>query len=121
MSVDFIFTLPEKGSRLLRVIVAEIKSGRIKKHKPETFVSYSEALRAMGINLQHHAGRQLQPEGLSALNEWVKSHKLPKITGLIIDKRKGMPGRGFFEAFGRKQTDLEWWLRETDKSIDFDW
>lgn len=121
MKPDFIVQLDSKGERLLRFLVFEIKRGRIRKGKPETFVSYSDALRGMGLTLQRQAGYQLQREGLSALNEWVKARQLPKITGLIIDMRKQRPGTGFFEAFGKKPTDREWWLKEADRAIGFEW
>ena len=123
MSSDFVFTLLDKGLRLLRVIVAEIKSGRIKRRKPETFLSYSEALKKLGVSYRGRAGQRLRREGLDELNEWTKAHaKLPKITGLIIDKRKKKPGAGFIKSYARPDKDWQgWWLAETDKAIDFDW
>jgi hypothetical protein len=36
--------LGPKGKALLKIICKEISSGRIQKRKPETFITYSEAL-----------------------------------------------------------------------------
>ena len=123
MSADFMFTLPEKGSRLLRVIVAEIKSGRIKKREPATFISYSEALQKLGLSPHGRAGQQLQREGLNELNDWTQEHNdLPKIAGLIVGKRGHEPAAGFAKSHGMGDLNWrEWWLKETDRAIDFDW
>lgn len=61
-------TLGPKGKALLKVICDEISRGRIQKHKPETFLTYSEALKLLGdpqdgptytegARLQYHAFR----------------------------------------------------------------
>ncbi len=123
MDGDFIFTLPEKGSRLLRLIVGEIKGGRIQKHRPETFLSYSEALQKLRIPKHGRAGQQLQREGLNELNGWTQEHpELPKIAGLIVDKKRHYPAPGFAKSHGRGESDWrEWWLNETDRAIEFDW
>ena len=84
--------LGAKGARLLAYLVSQINSGRIKKGEAKTFISYSDALRGMGISARGRAGQQLQREGLNELNEWTKENReLPKITGLIVDKKKRLP------------------------------
>lgn len=45
--------LGAEGKRLLRVLVGEIKSGRVKAGEPRTFVPYSEALAALGHEKTH--------------------------------------------------------------------
>ncbi len=123
MSVDFTITLPEKGARLLRVIVGEIKSGRIQKGHPETFLSYSEALQKLGIEARGRAGQQLQREGLNELNNWTQIQPdVPKVAGLIVTKRWHAPSEGFARSHGWEKSDWhEWWLAETSRAIDFDW
>lgn len=116
-------SLGEKGRRLLALLVDEIARGRFKKRQPPTFISYGEALDKLHIPRRGRAGQQLQREGLTELNEWTKqSPELPKIAGLIIDKRWRRPAIGYPKSHGRAVSDWEeWWLTETDKAIDFDW
>jgi uncharacterized protein (DUF433 family) len=112
-----------KGVRLLAYLTGQIASGRIQKRKPETFITYSEALDALGIPQRGRAGQQLRREGLGELIDWtIANPDLPKITGLIVDKKDHHPGKGYPKAFGREGANWEeWWLAETDKAIDFDW
>ncbi|CAN5197585.1 hypothetical protein BH20VER2_BH20VER2_12010 [soil metagenome] len=103
--------------------MAAIHDKPIEKRRVNSFVSYSEALDRLGISYRGRAGQKLRKEGLDDLNEWTKAHsEIPKITGLIIDKRKKKPGAGFIKSYGRTGKNwMEWWLREADKAIDFDW
>lgn len=103
--------------------MAAIQDKPIEKRRVNSFVSYSEALDRLGISYRGRAGQKLRKEGLDELNEWTKAHsEIPKITGLIIDKRKKKPGAGFIKSYGRTGKDwMQWWLREADKAIDFDW
>lgn len=123
MSADFIAILPAKGARLLRVLVGEIKSGRIQKRQPETFISYSEALEKLGIQLRGRAGQQLQREGLNELNGWTQAHAvLPKVAGLIVNKKSHQPSPGYPKSHGLEGSGWrDWWLNETDRAIEFDW
>jgi uncharacterized protein (DUF433 family) len=122
MKPEFLI-LGEKGGKLLRILVVEIKSGRIKKREPKTFISYGEALDKLGIERHGRAGQQLRREGLDELNEWTKGRfDLPTVTGLIVEKHSKKPAAGFFKSHGREGGDWrEWWLHETDRAIDFDW
>src|SRR5215210_2825879 len=88
--------LGPKGARLLAFLAGEITARRIRKGEPETFIAYSEALRGMDIPAHGRAGQQLQREGLTELNEWTKVNPdLPKIAGLIVDKKTRHPSAGF--------------------------
>lgn len=111
-----------KGRKLLAVLVSEIKRGRFKPGQPESFISYSEALGKLGVSFTVRAGKRLQMEGLSELDEWTKSDpRIPKITGLIIDKRRKRPGGGFAPSHGHTEQDWEgWWLSEAGRAIAFE-
>ena len=113
--------LGPKGKKLLDLLVSEIKRGRFKPRTPETFISYSEVLDKLGIPIRGRAGQQLQREGLTELNEWTKQEPdLPKIAGLIIDKKKQRPGPGYPQSHGHAERDWEeWWLHETARAIAF--
>ena len=123
MNPETAFPLPPKGARLLAFIAGRISTGLIKKGQPKTFIAYSEALRGMGISPHGRAGQQLQREGLDDLNDWtIKNPHLPKIAGLIVNKKTQLPSGGFAKSHGRKSGDWKvWWLAETAKAIDFDW
>ncbi len=111
-----------KGKRLLALLADEIKRGRFKKREPTTFLSYGEALDKLGIPRRGRAGQQLQREGLTELNQWTKSHpNIPKVAGLIIDKKRKRPGPGFAPSHGHSESDWQtWWLDETARAIDFE-
>lgn len=112
------------GRRLLRVLVDQIKSGRIQAQNPRTFVSYAEALRLLGVTGKIvYAGRRLQQEGLNELNEWTKEEGLPKIAGLIVVKSTNEPSTGYAAShgFGTKQEWRRWWMAEVKKATTFDW
>lgn len=112
-----------KGKKLLALLVGEIKRGRFKQRAPETFISYGEALEKLGIPRHGRAGQQLQREGLTELNEWTRTDsEIPKIAGLIIDKKRKRPGPGFARSHGHPEPDWEkWWLEETGRAVEFDW
>jgi uncharacterized protein (DUF433 family) len=123
MSMLISHPLGEKGRRLLGLLVDEIARGRFKAGQPQTFLSYGEALDRLEIPRRGRAGQQLQREGLDELNEGTKqSPALPKIAGLIIDKKKKRPAPGYAKSHGRGAIDWrDWWLGETEKAICFDW
>ena len=77
----------------------------------------------MRISARGRAGQQRQREGLNELDEWTKAHpELPKITGLVVNKKTRHPNDVYAESHGCKSGDWEeWWLAETAKAIAFDW
>lgn len=107
---------------MLAVLVAEIKRGRFRRGDPKSFISYSEALKHMGVPARGLAGHQLQREGLDELTEWTKAHaEIPKIAALIVDKKTKRPGFGFAKSHGHSESDWEnWWLKEATRAIEFE-
>ena len=114
-----------RAQALLRVINQQIQSGKIREGRPETFLSYSEALGLLGESYPTlYSGRRLQFRGLTPLNEWtVRNPELPKVAGLIVNKQSHRPGEGFFRSHNRKNdTDgRAWWMSQTSQAIHFDW
>jgi uncharacterized protein (DUF433 family) len=111
---------------LLRILVEEMQQGRIQAGEPNTFPTYSFLLERLGRPQPHfYAGRRLQKLGLNALNEWTLQHEeLPKLTALIVGKSTRLPGKGFAEShghFGEPSTWKNWWLKEAEKAIRYDW
>ncbi|MEJ0088738.1 MAG: hypothetical protein WDM80_03150 [Limisphaerales bacterium] len=120
--------LGPKGKALLKVICNEIRAGQIQKGKPETFLTYSGALHLLGDPQDgptYTEGARLQYHGLTDLNEWsMATPGIPKVTGLIVNIDSRQPSKGYVESNGHTYQNMQWidwWLNETDKSIDFDW
>lgn len=117
---------PEKAQLLLRVIVETIERGRFRENRPETFLSYSEALGYLGRPKPwFRPGSRLLKVGLDDLDAWTRAHReLPKIAALIVNKKSHRPGAGFAETHGYRTdtSDWEkWWLAEANRAIHFDW
>jgi len=113
---------------LLKVICDKIRDGHILKQKPETFLTYSGALHLLGDPLDgpsHTEGARLQYHGLTDLNEWsMATPGIPKVTGLIVNMDSLQPSKGYVESNGHTYQHMEWigwWMKETDKAIEFDW
>jgi hypothetical protein len=97
-----------KAQPLLRLIVEAIGGERFHEGDPRTFLSYSEALKLMGVAPRGRAGPQLQRNGLNALNEWTIKHRdLPKIAALIVNKKTHRPSGAFAKSHGRAN-DPHW-------------
>lgn len=122
---DAVHPLPAKGLALLRVIVAEINSGRINPHDRKTFIPYSEALASLGHpNPEEFSGRRLQREGLTDLNEWTRaSIGIPHVCGLIVNKGTWVPTETYAESHGFPPGSNweRWWLDQAAASVAFDW
>ena len=115
--------LDDEARRLLRVLVQFLSSGAVDSERPDTFLSYSGALRLLGHAPGPYAGRSLQKHGLTKLNEWTKEQGLPRITGLIVDKERHEPGAGFASSNGFHEDDnwRPWWKGEVRRAMRWDW
>lgn len=117
---------PEKAQSLLRVIVEAIDRGRIRTDRPESFLSYSEALGFLGLPKPwFRPGNRLLKAGLDDLDAWTRSHPgLPRIAALIVNKKTRRPSDGFAARHGRRPESSaweEWWMEEANRAIRFDW
>jgi len=117
---------PEKAQLLLRVIVEAIDRGRFREDRPETFLSYSEALGFLGRPKPwFRPGSRLLQAGLDDLDAWTRAHReLPTIAALIVSKKTHRPGHGFAETHGHRVESSEWekwWMAEANRAIRFDW
>ncbi len=115
-----------KAQPLLRILVEEIRHGRIQAGDPQSFPTYSFLLERLGRpSPSFFAGRRLQKLGLTSLNDWTLQHEeLPKITALIVSKGTHLPGKGFAEShghFGELSSWKNWWLQEADRALRYDW
>ena len=123
--------LSDQGQKLLLLLVSEINNGRFKPSEPETFLGYNEVLAMLCLPSDaprgETDGQTLQLNGLNNLASWINAQRiLPKITGLIVWKtgpEKNSPGRGYFREYGipKNGREYDWWLKEVEKSIVFDW
>lgn len=112
--------LDQEGKRLLELLVSNF--GRVTPGRPETYITYREVHERLNLPLSGNTyGTSLQHQGLTSLADWTAYKKLPGITGLIVKQDDRMPGSGYFELFGKQNTDFHWWKNEIKKSIEFDW
>jgi len=112
--------LDAQGQRLLALLVAKLPSAN--PENPQTFIGYKEAHDRLGLpQLREKFGESLKAQGLLSLAEWTHGTGKPAITGLVIDRTSLMPGKGYFDLFGRQPEDFVWWREEIKKSKSFDW
>lgn len=114
--------LTSNAARLLQDLVQRIDQGRIVAGRPETYPRYGEVHDALGLEMQGETvGQSLKRQGLADLAEWTHAHSHPAITGLIVSGDSLMPGLGYFELFGREETDFNWWNDEIASSLSYNW
>jgi predicted HNH restriction endonuclease len=118
--------LSSAGQALLELLVAHIQKPATKPDLPQTYLTYGQALDALGVTDDGSSGwtngERLKNNGLNDLARWINQQgNLPKITGLIVIKGEWTPGKGYFKEYGRKDTDMDWWITEIRKSKAFDW
>lgn len=112
--------LDEQGLRLLKLLISILP--KVNPNNPRTFITYKQVHERLNLpQLSEKWGRSLQHQGLNSLANWLRATDKPGIPGLIIDKLKLTPGSGYYELFGKKPDDFEWWKEEILKSKDFDW
>lgn len=122
----------------MAILVAHIKKPGVSREHPEKLISYGEALKQLKLPTNaprgETDGKTLQLNGLNDLARWVNQHpkKLPRITGVIISRSghdgpdgfrrpPNVPSAGYFKEYKRHFEDWDWWLKEVEKSIAFDW
>lgn len=113
------------GQAILRELLKHM--AQVVPNHPETYAGYKQIHDA--LNLPRRAetyGDSLKVQGLADLAEWTLREGHPAITGLIVDQTRGsdrylMPGKGYFELFGKRPDDFAWWRAEVDRSIAYDW
>jgi hypothetical protein len=129
--------LSQKGQALFRILVNHVRKPGVNVQRPETLISYGEALEL--LNLPDDAprgptdGKTLQLNGLNDLAQWVNRHPdMPRITGAVISRSeydgidgtrrpKNVPGAGYFKEYKRRPDDWRWWIAQMEASIAFDW
>ncbi|UFS69483.1 HNH endonuclease [Geomonas sp. RF6] len=114
--------LSPEAKSLLNYLVSQLKAGYVKPGKPETYLSYSNVHNALGLSMRGQTvGQSLEHQGMRELAEWIYEKGYPAITGVIITQISFMPGRGYFEVYGKKDEDFAWWESEIRKAADFNW
>ncbi len=109
-----------EGARLLSLLVRLLPN--VEPRDPSTFISYKDAHDRLQLSqVRETWGESLKAQGLISLAEWTNTTGKPAITGLIIDRSSMMPGRGYFDLFGRPEEDFIWWAQEIARAKDFDW
>lgn len=112
--------LDTEGQKLLVLLVSRLPS--VIPNDPRTFISYKDAHTALGLEqVRETFGESLKAQGLLSLAEWTAETLKPGITGLIIDRSRMMPGKGYFNLFGKMEDDFSWWAAEIERSKNFDW
>jgi hypothetical protein len=112
--------LDASAQRILGLLVSMLPS--VKADNPRTFIGYKSAHERLCLSQEAVSwGDSLKVQGLLALAEWCEENGLPAITGLVIDKEKLSPGKGYYTAFGRREDDFTWWFDQIRKTQAFDW
>ncbi|WP_123070258.1 HNH endonuclease [Massilia aurea] len=114
--------LDPAARRILALLVNLIRS--VKTADPRTYIGYMEVHHQLGLSMQGlNWGVSLKNQGLEALAHWCLENNVPAITGLIINKDpdKMEPGIGYYQAFGRRNDDVMWWMEQMRESKSFDW
>ena len=108
--------LDDNGGRLLSVIVGHISQPCVIPGKPETYITYKEAHRQMGLPCHgephHHYGQCLKRSGMDTLGNWAKDMGLPAITGLIVEQDSHEPGEGYFNLYPGTDDPYGWWTNQ---------
>lgn len=113
-------SLDAEGQRLLALLVSRLSSA--KPNDPRTFISYKDVHDILHLpQVRETYGDSLKAQGLVSLADWTFAADKPAITGLVIDRSSMMPGKGYFELFGKREDDFAWWTGEIAKSKSYDW
>lgn len=117
--------LSDRGRKLLRVLVEQVRSQQVSLGNPKTYPTYEGTLELLGVEpWDGRLGPQLIQHGLADLAEWIRDRadlNLPAITGLIVLKAQLVPGGEFFAVYRRSKTDYAWWDREVRRVGSVDW
>jgi hypothetical protein len=111
--------LDAQGRHLLILLVAKLKD--VIPGTPGTYVSYKDVYEQLGFKKQVPYGRFLKNHGLDSLADWAKAEGKPGITGIVIERKTSMPGKGYFHLFGKEPTDVVWWHEQVRLSKGYDW
>jgi hypothetical protein len=112
--------LDSQAQKVLSEIVAHLASTT--PGDPRTYLGYKEVHDALGLSqVRTTYGDSLKHQGLEALAIWTRDDDRPAITGLIVDRTSNMPGRGFFNLFGRQEDDFHWWTEQVRLAKHYDW
>src|SRR6478735_2034752 len=91
-------SLSGKGQALLDILVAHLRKPGVQAQRPETLISYGEALELLHLSPDSPRGptdgKTLQLNGLNDLAHWVhRQPAMPRITGVILPppKPNGFP------------------------------
>lgn len=113
-------TLDAEGQRLLGLLVLRLPAA--KSGDPRTFISYKDVHDVLHLpQVREKYGESLKVQGLASLAHWTFATGKPGITGLVIDRSSMMPGKGYFDLFGKHEDDFAWWAGEITKSKAYDW
>ncbi|MBS1102108.1 HNH endonuclease [Gluconobacter sp. Dm-62] len=114
--LGLVMKLTRSAQNVLDYLVSILPS--VRPGRPETFKTYGEVHRALGLPGIPH---ELVNQGLGTLADAVSEAGLPGITGLVVTQDGLVPGKGYFSLYGRQPDDFQWWEDEIKKVIAFDW
>jgi hypothetical protein len=115
--------LSAPGRNILEFLVSEIKRGRFRPYDEGTFCGYKEVHEKLRLTRRgFHWGASLSKQGLGDLAEWLRSERLPAITGLVVgEDEPRRPGLGYYSVFGVSDGDTNWWRSQVFAAIKQDW
>lgn len=117
--------LSSSGQELLRLLVRHIEQNKFSVGYPSSYLGYGQIREELGIprDTSRTDGEVLKEHGLNDLANWIKEEGHPALTGLIVNKQRGLPGPGYFGVYGRTGSDgdKDWWDEQVLWAMDFDW
>lgn len=117
--------LDYEAKKLLNHIVSKLHTVEV--GNPLSYLFYEKVRQELKLpepNWQLHEtpGDVLEAHGLAALAHWTRDSGKPMITGLIVNQSPPRrPSGGYFTLNDSGLPNDDWWLREVQKSVDYDW
>jgi len=119
--------LSSQGHILLQLLLDVMAGPQFKLGDPSTYIGYRDCCDQLGLitpGMDVPWGRLLQQNGLNDLNDWTVRHKLPAVSGIIVNvsgERAWYPGGDYFKSHGRPDPDFDWWKQEVANAAKFNW
>jgi len=119
--------LSPQGRKLLKLLLKVLASPQFRLGDPSTYIGYQDCCDQLGLitpDMDVPWGRLLQQNGLNDLNNWTMRHRLPAVSGLIVNisgDHAWYPGGDYFKSHRRPDPDFDWWKDEVAKAVKFKW
>jgi len=115
-------SLSEGAQEIFEYVVDHVQSDNFRLGQMGTYVTYKKV--HDDLDLRHLGGgvwENVIKHGLEELSIWLVGQGLPLVPGIIINGTKSKPGRGYFDLNKTGMNNLDWWEKEIEHSVSYDW